>query len=109
MTFMSRAFIRAQTEIMQYLNPGAASLQTVRKDQNVRRLETSGDKVRVMTQEGGPRGASPSVTGWVPASALAPMDRFPDNTSNYGLCGAGTVVSDTTKYQNCDRATSRLR
>jgi hypothetical protein len=109
MTFMSRAFLRAQTEVIQDLNPGAASLQTVRKDQNVRRLETSGDHVRVMTQEGGPRGASPSVTGWVPASALAPMDRFPDNSSNYGLCGAATAVSDTTKYQNCDRATSRLR
>jgi hypothetical protein len=37
------------------------------------------------------------------------MDRFPDNTSNYGLCNAPTVVSDTTKYQSCERATSRLR
>lgn len=108
-TFMSRAFLRANTEVLQDLNPGAASLATVRKDQNVRRLETSGSWAKVMTQEGGPRGATPTVTGWVPASALAPLDRFPDNSSNYGLCGAPTAVSDTTKYQNCERATSRLR
>jgi len=65
--------------------------------------------VKIVTQEGGPRGATPTVTGWVQAAALAPMDRFPDNTSNYGLCNAPTVVSDTTKYQSCERATSRLR
>lgn len=108
-TFASRAFLRANTEVIQDLNPGAASLVTVRKDQNVRRLETSGDKVKVVTQEGGARAGAPPITGWVPASALAPLDRFPDNTSNYGLCGAPTAVSDATKYQNCERATSRLR
>ncbi len=107
--FAGRAFLRANTELMQDLNPGAASLTTILKDRNVRRLETSGDFVKVVTQEGGPRGAAASYTGWVPASALAPMDRFPDNSSNYGLCGAPTVVSDTTKYQSCERATSRLR
>jgi hypothetical protein len=37
------------------------------------------------------------------------MNRFPDNTSSYGLCGSATVPSDTAKYQNCERATSRLR
>jgi hypothetical protein len=37
------------------------------------------------------------------------MDRFPDHTTNYGLCGAPTAVSDTTKYQSCERATSRSR
>lgn len=108
-TFTSRAFLRANTEVIQDLNPGAASLVTVRKDQNVRRLETSGDKVEVITQEGGARAGAQSITGWVPASSLAPLDRFPDNTSNYGLCGASTAVSDATKYQNCERATSRLR
>jgi hypothetical protein len=94
---------------MQDLNPGAASLTTILKDRNVRRLETSGDFVKVVTQEGGPRGSAATYSGWVPAASLAPMDRFPDNTSNYGLCGAPTVVSDTTKYQSCERATSRLR
>ena len=93
---------------MQDLNPGAASLATVRKDQNVRLLETSDNWAKVITQEGGPR-ASPTVAGWVPASALTPLDRFADNSSNYGLCGAPTALSDTTKYQNCDRAISRLR
>ncbi len=107
--FSSRAFLRANTEIVQDLNPGAASLVNVRKDQNVRRLETSGDKVKVVTQEGGARAGARAITGWVPAVSLAPLDRFPDNTSNYGLCGAPTAVSDTAKYQNCDRATSRLR
>lgn len=107
--FAARSFLRANTELMQDLNPGAASLTTILKDRNVRRLETSGDFVKVVTQEGGPRGSAATFTGWVPASSLAPLDRFPDNSSNYGLCGAPTVVSDTTKYQSCDRATSRLR
>ena len=107
--FTARNFIRVATEVRQDLSPGAASLAPLRKDLNVRVLESSGDWVKVVTQEGGPRGASPTVTGWVQAAALAPMDRFPDNTSNYGLCNAPTVVSDTTKYQSCERATSRLR
>lgn len=107
--FAARNFIRVATEVRQDLNPGAASLAPLRKDLNVRVLESSGDWVKVITQEGGPRGANPTVTGWVQAAALAPMDRFPDNTSNYGLCDAPTVVSDTTKYQSCERATSRLR
>ena len=94
---------------MQDLNPGAASLVIVRKDQNVRRHETSGDKVKVVTQEGGARAGARAITGWVPAASLAPLDRFPDNTSTYGLCGAPTAVSETAKYQSCDRATSRLR
>ncbi len=107
--FAGRSFLRTNTEVIQDLNPGAASLATIRKDQNVLRIGASGDKVRVMMQEGGAKSSSPAVTGWVPAGALAPLDRFPDNTSNYGLCGAPTAVSDTAKYQNCERATSRLR
>ena len=107
--FAARNFIRVATEIRQDSDPGAASVAPIRKDLNVRILETSGDWVKIVTQEGGPRGATPTVTGWVQAAALAPMDRFPDNTSNYGLCNAPTVVSDTTKYQSCERATSRLR
>lgn len=107
--FAARNFIRVATEIRPDLNPGAASLAPIRKDLNVRILETSGDWAKIVTQEGGPRGATPTVTGWVQAAALAPMDGFPDNTSNYGLCAAPTVVSDTTKYQSCERATSRLR
>ena len=68
-----------------------------------------GDKVKVVTQEGGARAGARAITGWVPAASLAPLDRFPDNTSTYGLCGAPTAVSETAKYQSCDRATSRLR
>jgi hypothetical protein len=108
-TFASRAFLRADTELMHDLNPGAASLVKLLKDRNVRRLETSGSWTRVVTQEGGATRTTPSRTGWVPMASLAPMDRFPDNTSNYGLCGAATAVSDTFKYQNCERATSRNR
>lgn len=108
-TILSRGFLRATTDIKATADAASATLLAIKKDQNVRRLETAGDWVRVGTQEGGAKGAVAATTGWVPASALAPMDRFPDNTSNYGLCGAPTAVSDTFKYQNCDRATSRLR
>ncbi len=107
--FQSRGFLRANTDIKEARDAASATLLNVRKDQNVRRLDTAGDWVQVTTQEGGAKGAAAAVTGWIPASALAPMDRFPDNTSNYGLCGATTAVSDTFKYQNCERATSRLR
>lgn len=107
--FQSRCFLRANTDIKETRDAASATLLAIKKDQNVRRLETSGDWVQVTTQEGGAKGAVAATTGWIPASALAPMDCFPDNTLNYGLCGAPTAVSDTFKYQNCERATSRLR
>ena len=107
--FASRGFLRANTDIKEARDAASATLLAIKKDQNVRRLETAGDWVQVTTQEGGAKGAVAATTGWIPTSALAPMDRFPDNTSNYGLCGAPTAVSDTFKYQNCERATSRLR
>jgi hypothetical protein len=107
--FEARAFLRANTELVQDLNPGAASLATLIKDRNVRRLETSGAWTEVVTQEGGASRTAAPLRGWVPTSALAPMERFPDNASSYGLCGAPTAVSDTFKYQNCERATSRNR
>ena len=107
--FSARRFLRANAEVIQDLNPGAASLAAVRKDQNVRVLETSGDWTRVMTQEGGASRTARAVQGYVPSSALASLDRFPDNTSNYGLCGSATTPTDTFKYQNCERATSRIR
>jgi len=109
MTFLSRGFLRANTDIKAEADAASGTLVNLRKDQNVRRISKSGDWEQVMTQEGGARGASAAFTGWVPTSALAPMDRFPDNTSNYGLCGAPTAVGDTFKYQNCERATSRIR
>jgi len=108
-TMLSRGFLRTNTDIKATADAASATLLAIKKDQNARRLQTAGDWVRVGTQEGGAKGAVAAVTGWIPASALAPMDRFPDNTSNYGLCGAPTAVSDTFKYQSCDRATSRLR
>lgn len=107
--FMERGFLRANTDIKASADAAAATVIAIKKDQNVRKLATSGDWVQVATQEGGRKAGLNAVTGWVPASALAPMDRFPDNTSNYGLCGAPTAVGDTFKYQNCERATSRLR
>ena len=108
-TMLSRGFLRANTDIKASADAAAATLASIKKDQNVRRMEVAGDWVQVTTQEGGAKGAVAATTGWIPASALGPMDRFPDNTSNYGLCGAPTAVSDTFKYQNCERATSRLR
>lgn len=108
-TFMARSFLRADTELKQDLNPGSASLTKLIKDRNVRSLETAGEWTKVVTQEGGDTRGLKTLTGWVPTSALAPMSSFPSNSSNYGLCGAPTAVSDTAKYQNCERATSRLR
>jgi len=108
-TFTARSFLRADTELKQDLNPGSASLTKLIKDRNVRSLAIAGEWTKVVTQEGGATRALQPMTGWVPTSALAPMTSFPGNSSNYGLCGAPTVVSDTAKYQNCDRATSRLR
>ena len=106
---MARSFLRADTELKQDLNPGSASLIKLLKDRNVRSLETAGDWTKVVTQEGGATRAQATLTGWVPNASLAPMTSFPGNSSNYGLCGAPTAVSDTTKYQNCERAASRLR
>ena len=107
--FAARSFLRANTELKEVADTASTTLLTIRKDLNVRRLAAVNDWVQVQTQEGGARGSAMPLVGWLPASALAPMDRFPDNSSNYGLCGAPTVVSDTVKYQNCERATSRLR
>lgn len=107
--FNARGFLRADTELKQDLNPGAASLTKLLKDRNVRRLETSGDWTKVATQENGDTRALRTMTGWIPSSSLAALTRFPDNSSSYGLCGAPTAVSDAFKYQNCERATSRLR
>jgi hypothetical protein len=107
--FAARRFLKANTEVIQDLNPGAASLASLRKDQNVRVMDVSGDWTRVLTQEGGASRTARAAQGYVPTSALAPMDLFPDNTSNYGLCGSATVPTDTFKYQNCERAMSRIR
>jgi len=107
--FEARAFLRANTELVQDLNPGAASLATLVKDRNVRRLETSGAWTKVVTQEGGATRAAAPLRGWVRTASLASFERFPDDTSTYGLCGAPTAVSETFKYQNCERATSRNR
>ena len=107
--FEARAFFRANTELKQEPGVESASLITLLKDRNVRRLETRGIWTRVVTQEGGAARAAAPLRGWVPTAALAPIDRFPDNASSYGLCGAATAVSDTFRYQNCERATSRNR
>lgn len=107
--FADRAFLRANASIRAAFDPASQTIGTVLKDRNVRILERQPTAMRIVTQEGGANRVGASVTGWVDASALAPMDRFPDNANSYGLCGAATAVSDTFKYQNCERATSRLR
>ncbi|MDP3739078.1 MAG: DUF1906 domain-containing protein [Hyphomonadaceae bacterium] len=106
--FAARRFLNANAEVMQDLNPGAASLASLRKDQNVRVLQASGAFTRIVTQEGGASRTAPAVQGYVPTSSLIPMNSFADK-AGYGLCGAATVPNDTFKYQNCERATSRLR
>ncbi len=103
-----RRFLSANAEVMQDLNPGAASLATVRKDQNVRVTGVSGQWTSVLTQEGAASRTGRSVEGYVPTSSLVPMSSFADK-AGYGLCGAPSAVSDTFKYQNCERATSRVR
>jgi len=104
----ARRFLNANAEVIQDLNPGSASLISLKKDQNVRVTGASGQWTRVMTQEGGASRTMRSVEGYVPTSSLVPMISFADK-AGYGLCGAPTAVSDATKYQNCERATSRLR
>ncbi|HEX5008479.1 MAG TPA: glycoside hydrolase domain-containing protein [Hyphomonadaceae bacterium] len=108
-TFADRSFLRANADIKAVADSGADTLATLRKDQNLRRLATVNSWTQVTTQEGGAKAGAKAVTGWVPASALAPLDRFLDNSSNYGLCGSATVPTDTFKYQNCERAVSRIR
>lgn len=108
-TIAARSFLRANTDVKSVADPASTTLASIRKDQNVRRVAAVNDWVKIETQEGGARGAAQAVTGWIPASALASMERFPDATANYGLCGSSANVSDTTKYQNCDRASSRVR
>jgi hypothetical protein len=104
----ARRFLNANAEVIQDLNPGSASLVSLKKDQNVRVTGASGQWARIITQEGGASRTQRSVEGYVPTSNLVPMTSFVDK-AGYGLCGAPTAVSDTTKYQNCERATSRLR
>jgi hypothetical protein len=107
-TLAVRRFLNAATDVKAAANGSAPTQVSLRKDLNVRALSTSGDWTRVVTQEGGATRAGAAVEGWVPTSSLIPMNRFADN-AGYGLCGAPTAVSDTTKYQNCERATSRNR
>jgi hypothetical protein len=107
--FEARAFLRANTDIKAVADTASETLINLRKDQNVRRAVAVNGWAQVVTQEGGARTGAQSVTGWIPVSALAPMARFPDNSSNYGVCGAATPVGETFKYQNCERAVSRVR
>ncbi len=107
-TFNARRFLNANVQVIQDPNPDSTSLVSLKKDQNVRVTGASGQWARVVTQEGGASRTNRSVEGYVPASSLVSMTGFPDK-AGYGLCGAPTAVSDMTKYQNCDRATSRLR
>jgi hypothetical protein len=106
--FMARAFLSQNADVKTVADSASASLITLRRDQNVRRLADVNGWTQVLTQEGGSKPTAPPLTGWLPASVLAPLDSFPDATG-YGLCGASTPVSDTFKYQNCERAVSRLR
>ncbi|MET0544733.1 MAG: DUF1906 domain-containing protein, partial [Caulobacterales bacterium] len=104
-----RRFLNANTDLKATPDSGAPTLIAIRKDQNVRLVQQSGPWAKVLTQEGGKSRAGAAQEGWLPLSALMPMSAFPDSSPTYGLCGASSVPGDTVKYQNCERATSRLR
>jgi hypothetical protein len=113
--FAERRFVVADTDVKDRPDAASATRAIVRKNQNIRLQNDSRWPVpdtgwtEIVTQETGAKPGSQWVQGWVPSSRLAPMKRFPDNSSNYGLCGSGVIPSDTGKYQNCERATSRIR
>jgi hypothetical protein len=107
----ARRFVRANADVKATADSASATLASVRKDQNVRTLESGAGWTRVLTQEGGARSgaAGASVEGWLPTASLASLDSFPDGTTAYGICGSGGSLPDAQKYQSCAPATSRLR
>lgn len=107
--FDARRFLTANVDLKASANGAAATVASLRKDQNVRVLATMGEVTRVLTQEGGAKGAVQAVEGYLPTAVLASMDRFLGNSGDYGLCGSAIVPNDVAKYQNCERATSRIR
>ncbi|MGD2134356.1 MAG: DUF1906 domain-containing protein [Maricaulaceae bacterium] len=107
--FNGRRFLAANADLKAAPDPASATLASVRKDRNVRVLENSGGWSRVRTQEGGTSAGGASVDGWVATAALTSMERFPDGTTAYGLCGSSSSPTDDYKYQSCARATFRNR
>jgi hypothetical protein len=107
--FAARRFLNAPTDVKAAADPASATLASLRKDQNVRVMETGGGWMRVLTQEGGARSAGAAADGWAPASALAGMERFPDGATAYGICGSDGSMPDAQKYVSCAAATSRVR
>ena len=105
----ARRFLTTDAELKATPDAASATLAAVRKDRNVRVLETSGGWTRVRTQEGGESAAGPSTDGWAPSTTLTTMERFVDGTTGFGLCGSTTSPSDSYKYQSCAPATSRNR
>jgi hypothetical protein len=105
----NRRFLTANVDLKATTDAASATLTSLRKDQNVRVLETMGEITRVLTQEGGAKGSVMAAEGYLATAVLAPMDRFLGNSGDYGLCGSPIVPNETAKYQNCERATSRIR
>jgi hypothetical protein len=105
----ARRFLNSNADVKAAPDAASATLASLRKDRNVRVLETSGDWTRALTQEGGRNASGGAVDGWLPSSALASMDAFPDGVTAYGLCGTSSEPTDDYKYQNCAAATSRRR
>jgi hypothetical protein len=107
--FGDRRFVTANTVAKATADASSQVVAALRKDQNVRVLETMGEVSRILTQEGAAKGSVQPAEGYVATAVLAPMDRFPGSSGDYGLCGSSISPSDAAKYQNCERATSRLR
>ncbi len=111
--FSSRRFLGITTELKAAADADSATITTLSKTTNsipnLKVLELKSGWARVATQEGATAGVKPPTEGWLPITVLAPMDKFPGDSSDYGLCGSPTSPSDTAKYVNCGPATSRNR
>jgi hypothetical protein len=105
----ARRFLKGAGEVRSTPDGIGAVLTTLRKDSNVLLMQTAGDWSQIQTQEGAPNRSGQAVTGWLPNTLLAPMDRFPDAGASYGLCGSGSQPTDAQKYVSCERATFRVR
>jgi hypothetical protein len=104
-----RRFLKASTQIQAAPEPAASVLAPLRKDQNVLSAEGFGAYTRIRTQEGGANASGAAKEGWVLASLLAPMDRFPTANATYGLCNTKAPAPDSARTASCERAVSRER
>lgn len=111
--FSSRRFLGITTDLKAAADADSATVTTLTKTAtvipNLKVLELKGAWARVTTQEGANQGGKAPTEGWLPVTVIAPMDKFPGEFTDYGLCGSPSSPSDAAKYVNCQPATSRIR